>query len=165
VHEKTIGILNKAIADELSAVNQYMYFHYHCDDQGYAPLSALFKRTAITEMTHTEKLAERILFLGGDVEMTALHPVEQIRDVAKMLAKAKKMESAGATDYNKFALECSTLGDSVTKRLFEELVADEESHYDNFDKQEQHLEKFGEQFLALQSVGRAAPSGAEHPGD
>ena len=163
--QKVIDLLNQARSAELGAISQYMIHHYELEDQDFGKLAAKIKEIAIVEMKHAEKLAERILFLGGDVEMTALHPVEQIRDVAKMLAKAKKMESAGATDYNKFALECSTLGDSVTKRLFEELVADEESHYDNFDKQEQHLEKFGEQFLALQSVGRAAPSGAEHPGD
>ncbi len=164
MHEKTIAMLNKGIADELSAVNQYMYFHVHCDDQGYGPLSSLFKQTAITEMMHAEKLAERILFLGGDAEMTPAAPVEKIQDVAKMLAKSKKMESGSATDYNKFALECSNLGDSTSKRMFEELVADEEGHYDNFDKQEQHLEKFGQQFLALQSVGRGQPAGG-HRGD
>ena len=68
---KSIELLNKAIADELSAVHQYMYFHFHCDDQGYDLLANLFKRTAIEEMIHIESLAERILFLKGDVEMTA----------------------------------------------------------------------------------------------
>ena len=69
--EKSIELLNKAIADELSAVHQYMYFHFHCDDLGYDLLSNLFKRTAIEEMMHVEKLAERILFLKGEVEMKA----------------------------------------------------------------------------------------------
>jgi bacterioferritin len=159
VHDKTIAILNKAIAGELSAVHQYLYFHFHCADQGYEPLAVLFKRTAITEMGHAEKIAERILFLGGDAEMVAAEPVEKIQDVAKMLAKAKRMEAVSAADYNQFALECSKLGDSISKRLFEELVADEEHHYDSFDIQEQHLERFGEQFLALQSVG--TPAAAE----
>ena len=60
--EKSIELLNKAIADELSAVHQYMYFHFHCDDQGYDLLAGLFKKTAIDEMIHIEKLAERIPF-------------------------------------------------------------------------------------------------------
>lgn len=42
--EKSIALLNKAIGDELSALNQYMYFHFHCDDQGYDMLGALFKK-------------------------------------------------------------------------------------------------------------------------
>ena len=62
MHEKSIELLNRAVADELLAVHQYMYFHFHCDDQGYELLSALFRRTAIEEMMHVETLAERILF-------------------------------------------------------------------------------------------------------
>ena len=69
--EKSIELLNKAVADELSAVHQYMYFHFHCDDLGYDLLSNLFRRTAIEEMMHIERLAERILFLKGEVEMKA----------------------------------------------------------------------------------------------
>ena len=67
--DKSIELLNKAVADELAAVHQYMYFHFHLDDQGYDLLAGLFKRTAIEEMLHVESLAERILFLGGEVEM------------------------------------------------------------------------------------------------
>lgn len=67
--EKSIELLNKAVADELTAVHQYMYFHFHCDDQGYDLLANLFRKTAIEEMMHIERLAERILFLGGDVDM------------------------------------------------------------------------------------------------
>ena len=48
--EKSIELLNKAVADELLAVHQYMYFHFRCDDMGYDLLSGLFKRTAIQEM-------------------------------------------------------------------------------------------------------------------
>ena len=64
--EKSIELLNKAVADELLAVHQYMYFHFRCDDMGYDLLSGLFKRTAIQEMMHVEQLSERILFLKGE---------------------------------------------------------------------------------------------------
>ena len=80
---KSIELLNKAIADELSAVHQYMYFHFHCDDQGYDLLANLFRRTAIEEMIHIESLAERVLFLKGEVEMTASQEVKKIRRVEK----------------------------------------------------------------------------------
>ena len=76
-----------------------------------------------------------------------------------MLAKGKEMEASSVHDYNQSALQCSQHGDSVSKQLFEELVASEEGHYDNFDVQEQHLEKFGEQFLALQSIERSKSLG------
>ena len=52
--EKSIELLNKAVADELTAVHQYMYFHFHCDDQGFDLLANLFRRTAIEEMMHVE---------------------------------------------------------------------------------------------------------------
>ena len=78
MHEKSVELLNKAIADELYAVHQYMYFHFHCEDQGYDLLAGLFIRTAIEEMGHIELCAERILFLGGEVEMVAAEEVKKI---------------------------------------------------------------------------------------
>ena len=80
MHEKSIELLNKAVADELSAVHQYMYFHFHADDQGYDLLAGLFKKTAIEEMLHVERLAERILFLKGDVEMSAADKTKKTHD-------------------------------------------------------------------------------------
>lgn len=149
---KSIELLNKAIADELSAVHQYMYFHFHCDDQGYDLLANLFKRTAIEEMIHIESLAERILFLKGDVEMTASQEVKKIHDVKKMLEMAAEMEESSARDYNLWAIECSQNADSVSKKLFEKLVEDEEIHFDKFDKEMDNLVKFGDNYLALQSI-------------
>ena len=55
--QRSIDLLNRAIADELAAVHQYMYFHFHLDDQGFGPLSLLFRQTAIEEMGHVERLA------------------------------------------------------------------------------------------------------------
>src|SRR3989304_7132888 len=123
--EKSIELLNKAIADELAAVHQYMYFHFHCDDQGYDLLSNLFKRTAIEEMMHVEKLADRVLFLKGEIEMNVAEPVKKIHDVKQMLELASSMETGSAKDYNNWANECSKNADSVSKKLFEVLVEDE----------------------------------------
>jgi bacterioferritin len=155
MHEKSIVLLNKAVADELSAVHQYMYFHFHCDDQGLDLLANLFKRTAIEEMLHVEKLAERILFLKGEVEMVTADPVKKIPDVGEMLKTAAGMEQGSAKDYNLWANECSANADSVTKQLFESLVMDEERHYDQYDKELDNLKKFGDRYLALQSIERS----------
>jgi bacterioferritin len=152
--EHSIDLLNQAVGDELAAVHQYMYFHFHLDDQGFGPLSTLFKRTAITEMGHVEKLAERILFLKGEVKMAASGPVESITDPAEMLAKACGMEKASASDYNKAAQECGANADAASKGLFEALVGDEEGHFDEFDKQLDHIHRFGPAYLALQSFGK-----------
>ncbi len=155
MYEKSVELLNKAIADELFAVHQYMYFHFLCDDQGYDLLAGLFKRTSIDEMMHVEKLAERILFLKGEVEMKVGGEVEKIKDVAKMLEKAANMEQESARDYNIWANESSANADAMTKQIFEGLVADEERHFDQYDTEADNLKKFGDRYLALQSIERS----------
>ena len=151
MHEKSIELLNQGVADELGAVHQYMYFHFRLDDLGYKPLASMFRRIAIEEMIHVERFAERILFLGGEVEMEAADPVEKIHDALKMLEKAQEMERQAQTDYNQRALDCAKNADSGTKKIFEELVDDEERHFELFQTQVEHIERFGEQYLALQS--------------
>jgi len=155
MHEKSIELLNKAVADELSAVHQYMYFHFHCDDQGYDLLAGLFKQTAIQEMLHVEHLAERILFLKGDVKMELAGPVKPVTDVREMVKLAAKMEEESAREYNLWANECGANADSVSKKIFEDLVGDEERHFDQFDTELDNLKKFGENYLALQSIERS----------
>lgn len=155
MHNESIELLNKAVADEMAAVHQYMYFHFHCDDQGYDLLAGLFKRTAIEEMLHVERLAERILFLKGEVEMTASAKVTKIHQVDEMLKLAREMEKNSARDYNAWANECSANADSVSKKLFEDLVVDEERHYDQYDTELDNMKKFGEKYLVLQSIERS----------
>lgn len=157
---KSIDLLNEAVADELQAVHQYMYWHFHLDDQGFAPLSAMFKRIAIMEMGHVERLADRILFLKGDVKMEVAAPVTPITEAQKILAKAAEMEQAGVSSYNKAALLCSQNADSASKQLFEALVNDEELHFDEFDKQLDNIKRFGPNYLALQSFNQGAAAAA-----
>jgi bacterioferritin len=155
--QKSVQQLNQAVAEELQAVHQYMYFHFHLDDLGLKPLAALFKRTAIQEMGHAERLAERILFLKGDVEMVPAGPVEKILEPEAMLAKGMAMEEESAEFYNKAALTCSARADSASKHVFEELVQDEEGHFAQFEKQRDNIKRFGPSYLALQSFGNTTP--------
>lgn len=155
MHKKSIELLNKAVADELTAVHQYMYFHFHCDDQGYDLLANLFKKTAIAEMIHIERLAERILFLKGEVEMNAGDKVQNLHDVEDMLKLAAKMEEDSSKEYNLWANECAANADSVSKQLFESLVTEEEIHFDQYDTELDNLKKFGPNYLALQSIERS----------
>ena len=151
--EKSVGLLNQSVADELAAVHQYMYFHFHLDDQGFTPLAALFKRTAITEMGHVEALAERVLFLKGDVQMAVAAPPMTIIEPAAILAKAIEMEQQSARDYNAAAQACGSNADAVSKQLFERLVGDEEGHQNEFERQLDNIRRFGLSYLALQSFG------------
>jgi len=148
---KSIELLNKAVADELQAVHQYMYWHFHLDDQGFGPLSGMFRRVAIEEMAHVEKLAERILFLKGDVDMVPAGPVERLTDAEAIVKRAAEMEHEAVGIYNRFAIECSQNADAVSKQMFEALVGDEEHHFDEFDKQLENIKRFGPSYLALQS--------------
>lgn len=163
MHEKSIELLNKAVADELYAVHQYMYFHFHCEDQGYDLLAGLFIKTAIEEMGHIERCAERILFLNGEVEMVAAQPVEKIHDVRTMLETARQMEEDSAKDYNIWANECSANADAASRKVFEGLVEDEERHFDQYDDEVVSIDKFGERYLALQSIERSKNLAAGAP--
>ena len=155
MRKKSIELLNAAVADELAAVHQYMYFHFHCDDQGYDLLANLFKRTAMDEMRHVEILAERILFLKGDAEMKLAANVKKIKSVKEMIQMGSKMEEGSIKDYNLSANECSKNADSGSKKIFEDLVADEERHYNQYDDELENMDKFGEKYLVLQSIERS----------
>ena len=161
----SIDLLNKGVADELQAVHQYMYWHFHLDDQGLGPLSALFRRVAIQEMGHVEQLAERILFLKGDVNMVPAGPVERVIDPELIVKRAAEMEHEAVGIYNAYAIQSSQHADAVSKQMFELLVGDEERHYAEFDKQLDNIKRFGLSYLALQSfntpVEAAGPAKGE----
>ena len=81
--------------------------------------------------------------------------VKKIHDAREMLELAVKMEIQSVDDYNKWANECAAASDSVSKKLFEALTAEEEVHQDQFDTEMENLQKFGDHYLALQSVERS----------
>jgi len=163
MYANSIELLNKAVADEMSAVHQYMYFHFHCDDQGYDLLASLFLKTAMEEMQHIELIAERILFLKGAVIMKASRDVEAINEVKEMIEFSRSDEMAAIKNYNVWANECAANADSVSKKLFENLVVDEERHFDQFDTEMDNLDRFGDNYLALQSIERSKTISAPGP--
>jgi bacterioferritin len=118
-------------------------------------LANLFKKAAIAEMIHVERAAERILFLRGEVEMKTAEPVQKIHEVRAMLERAARMEEESAKEYNEWANLCGANNDSASKRLFEDLVAEEETHYDQYMTEVENMEKFGDRYLALQSIERS----------
>lgn len=150
--EKSIELLNRAVAEEMTAVHQYMYFHFLLEDMGYDYLAQYFKRVSISEMIHVEKLAERILFLKGEVELKTSRGVEKIHDVKAMLEKAEQMETETILNYNNWAKECGEASDAVSKKLFENLLMEEEEHQDHFDTEIDNMNNFGDKYLALQSI-------------
>ena len=106
-------------------------------------------------MMHVELLAERILFLNGDVEMKVVGKVQKFQDPKEMLKCAAQMEDESAREYNLWANECSANADSASKKIFEDLVLEEERHFDQFDVEMENMDKYGENYLALQSIERS----------
>jgi len=135
-----------------------MYFHFILDDLGYDLLAGIFKKTAIDEMLHTERFAERILFLGGEIEMKPSSDVKHIRDPKEMLKWAMKSEEEAMEMYNNFAIEASNARDSGTKQIFESIINDEELHFEGFENEFENLEKFGDRYLAQQAMERSKKS-------
>lgn len=153
--EKSIELLNKAVAEEMTALNQYMYFHFLLEDMGYDYLASYFKRVAIVEMIHVEKFAERILFLKGDVDLKSSKKVEKIHDVKEMLQYAEKLETDTILNYNEWAKICGAESDSASKKLFENIILEEEEHQDQFDTEIDNMDNFGDNYLALQSIAHS----------
>lgn len=151
---KSIELLNSAVANELSAIHQYLYFHFHCNEQGITKIAELFKRAATDEMQHVKKLASRILFLKGDVNMEPIQPVQKIKSVREMLMLARKMEDESANEYHASASRCSLHNDNTSKQLFENLIAEEEKHFNQFDLHIENIGKYGNNYLALQEVNK-----------
>lgn len=151
-NEKSCELLNKAVAEELTAVHQYMYFHFRLEDAGYKPLADYFHRISITEMRHVEMLSERIMFLKGDPVMRMSKAIKQIHGIKDMLAYASELEAETVEHYNAYASEAAKLGDAATKKMFEDLVVVEENHQDAFETERDNLGDFGDTFLALQAI-------------
>ena len=86
-----------------------------------------------------------------------------IKEVEKMLTLAAKMEQESANSYNKWANECAAANDSASKQIFESLVTDEERHFDQYDTELDNLKKFGDRYLALQSIERSKNISAGNP--
>ncbi|MEJ5258939.1 MAG: bacterioferritin [Anaerohalosphaeraceae bacterium] len=145
---KVIEVLNKARAMELQAISQYMNQHYGLDDMDYGELAANMKLIAIDEMRHAEAFAERIKELGG--EPTAEPAAKTIRgqEVEKIFPFDANLEDHTIDVYNQFAAVCRENGDSVSQKLFETIIEEEQSHFNYFDNVDQHIKKMGNTYLA-----------------
>lgn len=129
--KKLLDALNTARAEELAAIMQYMNHHYLVDGIYAEQLKGVFKATAIVEMKHAEALGERINFLGGNPTADP-SPFKKGGDYKKMLQDDLAMELKAVKMYKDYVKLADSEGDSTTRRLFEELLEDEEGHVDTF---------------------------------
>lgn len=147
--------MNEALGKEIATTLQYMYFHTVFEDAGYEHISNLMRGISIAEMRHIEHIAERILFLEGDVNMNPLFATRQIKDVGEAFEFSMKLEQSTIDSYNEFSRLCSAEDDAITHRLFQDMSAEEEEHLDIFRTELQNMKDYGMQYLALQSVAHS----------
>jgi bacterioferritin len=161
--QNVIEVLNKARAMELLAIYQYMNQHYNLDDMDYGELAAKIKLIAIDEMRHAEMFAERIKELGGEPVTAHDGKVVKGQKVQAIYTFDSGLEDNTIDTYNQFLLVCRDNGDSTSMKLFEDIINEEQIHYNYFDNVESHIEKLGDTYLAkiagTPSASGLAPSG------
>jgi len=153
--KKVIELLNQARASELTAILQYMAHHYELEDGDFGKLASVLKKTAIDEMKHAEKLAERILFLNGTPTSKPDGEIKKGQEIAEMLATDIALEEGAVKMYNESANACAAEKDQISKQLFEELLGEEEEHLDVFQNVKKHVDKLGPAYLATLTGGES----------
>ena len=150
-HDEIIDTLNTLLADELTAINQYMVHSEMCDDWGYARLHEYIEKRAIDEMKHAEKLIGRILFLEGTPIVTELKRIHIGDAVPKQLGNDRRSEEEAIGAYNGAIRLAVEVGDNGTRELLEAILTDEEAHLDWLESQLDQIDQMGvENYLAQQ---------------
>ena len=127
---KIIQHLNKALFNELTAINQYFLHSRMYRNWGYKELAEHEYKESIDEMKHADRLIERILFLEGLPNLQALGKLLVGESPKEALACDLKLEMAAVPDLNAAIVDCEKLGDYVSRRLFADILASEQEHID-----------------------------------
>ncbi|MBF0300927.1 MAG: bacterioferritin [Oligoflexia bacterium] len=130
---KLIETLNSLLADELSAINQYMVHSEMSANWNYSKLHQHFEKRAINEMKHAEKLIGRILFLEGIPIVNHLKKINIGEDVAKQLANDHFSEQDAINAYNNAIKLSIGVGDNATKEILEHILTEEDRHIDEIE--------------------------------
>jgi bacterioferritin len=149
---KVVSELNKALKEELTAINQYFLHAEMCENWGYRKLSEYIKKQSIGEMKHAEKLMERILFLDGTPSMQPLN-VKIGKTVKEMIESDLALEVAAVKEYNDAVAVAREEGDNGSRELFEILLKDEEDHVDFLEAQMQQIKDMGYERYLSQQIG------------
>jgi bacterioferritin len=145
--KKVIDLLNEARSKELTAISQYMAQHYELEDNDFGKLASKLKEVAIAEMKHAEKLADRILFLKGEPTSKPDGVAKKGQQIPEMLTTNIDLEQQAILMYNVAAMVCASEKDQISKKLFEELLKEEEGHLNYFENIKDHVDKLGASYL------------------
>ena len=151
-NEKIIAILNDFLADELTAINQYMVHSEMCANWGYERLHEVAEKRAIGEMKHAEKLIGRILFLEGQPVVSQLKKIHIGATVEAQLKHDLDAEADAIKAYNDGIRLCLEAGDNGSRELIEDNLEDEEEHLDWLEAQLDQINQMGLQNYLLGQV-------------
>jgi bacterioferritin len=151
--KKIIDTLNVLLADELTAISQYMVHSEMCDNWGYAKLHAAVEKRAIDEMKHAEKLIARVLFLEGKPIVSKLNPIVIGPVVEKQIDNDWNAEAGAVKNYNAAIKLAVELGDNGTRELLESILKDEEAHIDLLEAQKDQIGQLGIQNFLTEQLG------------
>ena len=150
--EKVIDFLNEALKNELTAINQYWLHYRMLDNWGVARLAAFEREESIDEMKHADKLADRILFLGGLPNFQMLGRLRVGETVEEILKADLALEEEAIPLLKDAIAHSESVRDYVSRDLFADILESEEHHVDELEKQFEMIERMGiENYIQLQS--------------
>lgn len=148
-NDKVIAILNAFLADELTAISQYMVHSEMCANWQYKKLHEATEKRAIEEMKHAEKLIARLLFLEGRPIVSKLNSISIGSTVEEQLKNDQAAETGAIKGYNEGIKICLEVGDGGSRELIEDNLEDEEEHLDWLEAQLDQIAQMGLQNYLL----------------
>ena len=150
--EKIIVKLNDLLADELTAINQYIVHSEMCANWGYERLHKADEKRAIDEMKHAEKLIGRIIFLEGNPIVSTLKPIHIGADVETQHKHDRTSEADAIQSYNAGIRLAMEVGDNGTRELLNAILKDEEVHIDWLEAQIDQITQMGIQNYLVEQI-------------
>ena len=156
-NKELLIVLNSLLADELTAINQYMVHSEMCENWGYEKLHLAIRKQAMEEMLHAEWLIQRILFFDGTPTVSKLNAIKIGKTVKEMISNDDQDELEAVHAYNKAIKLAQEVGDQGSVDLLTKILKMEEGHVDWAEMQRAQIEQMGlENYLAGQNVSPAS---------
>ena len=152
-NDRVIECLNDLLADELTAINQYMVHSEMCNNWKYERLHKAIEKRAIVEMIHAEKLIGRILFLEGSPTVSKLNRIVIGAAVQAQHENDLKAEEGAVRNYNAGIKLTAEVGDNGTRELLNSILEDEEEHLDWLEAQLDQIRQMGIQNYLVEQLG------------
>ncbi|MEK6706762.1 MAG: bacterioferritin [Bdellovibrionota bacterium] len=150
-NEQVLVSLNDLLADELTAINQYVVHAEMCANWGYQKLHGVIMKRAIDEMKHAERLIERILFLDTKPTVSKLKEIQIADKVENQFQNDLNAELMAVRVYNLAIKTCIEVGDNGSREILDLILKDEEAHIDWLEAQLEQIKQIGIQtYLAMQ---------------